>query len=229
MKMQISRQTVDILKNFSTINPSILVKPGSEIQTISTMKNILAKSAVTENFVNEFAIYDLPEFLNLVTSETFLGGEYTFNEDYVSLEKERAQSTYYYADPTTIVAPPEKPISMPDIEIEFDLEEPDLATIRNMSSILANPDLVVKSEAGKDIVVSVLDKKDPTSNVFNLRVGDGNGDTFTMYFKNENLKLLKGNYKVSISSQAISKFSHEDIDLTYWIALEPDSIYNGEE
>ena len=159
MKMQISRQTVDILKNFSTINPSILVKPGSEIQTISTMKNILAKSAVTENFVNEFAIYDLPEFLNLVTSETFLGGEYTFNEDYVSLEKERAQSTYYYADPTTIVAPPEKPISMPDIEIEFDLEEPDLATIRNMSSILANPDLVVKSEAGKDIVVSVLDKK----------------------------------------------------------------------
>ena len=93
--MQISRQTVDILKNFSTINPSILVKPGSEIQTISTMKNILAKSAVTENFVNEFAIYDLPEFLNLVTSETFLGGEYTFNEDYVSLEKERAQSTYY--------------------------------------------------------------------------------------------------------------------------------------
>ena len=193
------------------------------------MKNILAKSAVTENFVNEFAIYDLPEFLNLVTSETFLGGEYTFNEDYVSLEKERAQSTYYYADPTTIVAPPEKPISMPDIEIEFDLEEPDLATIRNMSSILANPDLVVKSEAGKDIVVSVLDKKDTTSKVFNLRVGDGNGDTFTMYFKNENLKLLKGNYKVSISSQAISKFSHEDIDLTYWIALEPDSIYNGEE
>ena len=163
------------------------------------MKNILAKSAVTENFVNEFAIYDLPEFLNLVTSETFLGGEYTFNEDYVSLEKERAQSTYYYADPTTIVAPPEKPISMPDIEIEFDLEEPDLATIRNMSSILANPDLVVKSEAGKDIVVSVLDKKDPTSKVFNLRVGDGNGDTFTMYFKNENLKLLKGVVREKIS------------------------------
>ena len=143
MKMQISRQTVEILKNFSTINPSILVKPGSEIQTNSTKKNILAKSAVTEDFINEFAIYDLPEFLNLVTSETFLGGEYTFNEKYVSLDKDRAQSTYYYADPSTIVSPPEKPISMPNIDIDFDLEEPDLATIRNMSSILANPDVVV--------------------------------------------------------------------------------------
>ena len=93
--MQISRQTVEILKNFSTINPSILVKPGSEIQTISTMKNILAKSAVTEDFINEFAIYDLPEFLNLVTSPVFEGADLVFDSDSVRLQNGRSFSRYF--------------------------------------------------------------------------------------------------------------------------------------
>ena len=92
--------------------------------------------------------------------------------------------------------------------------------------MLAKPDLVVKG-CSSSIVLSVLDKKDPTSNVFNLEVGDGNGDEFEMYFKGENLKLLGGNYTVKISSKAISEFIHNDIDLTYWIALEPDSNYGG--
>ena len=93
-----------------------------------------------------------------------------------------------------------------------------------MSSVLAKSDMVVRGDANS-MILSVLDKKDPTSNVFNLEVGDGNGDDFEMYFKGENLKLLRGDYTVKISSKAISQFTHNDIDLTYWIALEPDSNY----
>ena len=154
-----------------------------------------------------------------------MGADYTFDEDYVVISKDRATSRYYYADPSTIITPT-KNITMPEAEIQFELKHEDLSTIRNMSSVLAKPDMVVKGY-GDSIVLSVLDKKDPTSNVFNLEVGDGNGDEFEMYFKGENLKLLGGNYTVKISSKAISEFVHNDIDLTYWIALEPDSNYGG--
>jgi len=223
--MNLSKQTVDILKNYSTINSSIAVSTGSTLQTMSAMKNILVKSTVEESFKTDFAIYDLTEFLNLSTSETFVGADYTFDEDYVVISKDRATSRYYYADPSTIISPT-KDITMPEAEIQFELKHADLSTIRNMSSVLAKPDLVVKG-CSSSIVLSVLDKKDPTSNVFNLEVGDGNGDEFEMYFKGENLKLLGGNYTVKISSKAISQFTHNDIDLTYWIALEPDSNYGG--
>ena len=223
--MNLSKQTVDILKNYSTINSSIAVGTGSTLQTMSAMKNILVKSSVEENFETSFAIYDLTEFLNLSTSEAFVGADYIFDEDYVVISKDRATSRYYYADPSTIISPT-KDITMPEAEIEFELMHEDLSTIRNMSSVLAKPDMVVKGH-DNSIVLSVLDKKDPTSNVFNLEVGDGNGDEFEMYFKGENLKLLGGNYTVKISSKAISEFVHNDIDLTYWIALEPDSNYGG--
>ena len=221
--MNLSKQTVDILKNFSTINASIAVDVGNTLQTMSAMKNILVKSTVEETFNTEFAIYDLSEFLNLSTSETFIGANFGFNNDYVDISKDRATSRYYYADRSTIITP-SKSITMPEAEIESELKQDDLSTIRNMSSVLAKPDVVVRGDANS-MILSVLDKKDPTSNVFNLDVGDGNGDTFEMYFKGENLKLLRGDYTVKISSQAISEFIHNDIDLTYWIALEPDSNY----
>ena len=223
--MNLSKQTVDILKNYSTINASIAVGSGNTLQTMSVMKNILSKSTVDENFETDFAFYDLTEFLNLSTSEAFVGADYTFDENYVVISKDRATSTYYYADPSTVNIPT-KDITMPDAEIEFELKHKDLSTIRNMSSVLAKPDMVVKGHSSS-IILSVLDKKDPTSNVFTLEVGDSNGDEFEMYFKGENLKLLGGNYNVKISSKAISEFVHNDIDLTYWIALEPDSNYGG--
>jgi len=223
--MNLSKQTVDILKNFSTINSSIAVDAGSALQTMSVMKNILVKSTVEEYFETEFAIYDLTEFLNLSTSEAFIGADFGFNDSYVDISKDRATSRYYYADRSNIVSPT-KSITMPDAEIEFQLKQDDLSTIRNMSSVLAKSDMVVRGDANS-MILSVLDKKDPTSNVFNLEVGDGNGDDFEMYFKGENLKLLRGDYTVKISSKAISQFTHNDIDLTYWIALEPDSNYGG--
>ena len=100
--MNISKQTLDILKNFSEINSGILINPGSKLETISTMKNILASADITETFESEFAIYDLPEFLNLASGEVFLGAEYSFNEQSVLVTKGGANSRYFYADPSTV-------------------------------------------------------------------------------------------------------------------------------
>jgi hypothetical protein len=221
--VKISKQTFDILKNYSTINTGIVVNTGSELKTISNQKNIFARSGVIEVFETEFALYDLVEFLNVANSNVFVGCDYEFGGDSVILSKDKQKSTYFYADSSTINVPT-KDVSMPDTEIEFVLTEDSIAKIVQMASILGRPDLAVKN-VGNAVTLSVLDKRDPSSNTFDLEVGDGNGDDYNMYFRVENLKILRGNYTVNISSQAISHFSHNDLDLEYWIALEPDSTY----
>ena len=222
--MQISKQTFDILKNSSEINPGILINPGSKLETISTMKNILASADISETFETEFAIYDLPEFLNLASGEVFLGAEYSFNEQSVLVTKGGAKSRYFYADPSTVVSP-QKEITFPDPEVTFTLTQNNIETVKNMSGVLGKFDLAVKS-ADTDIILSVQDKKDVGSNTFDLIVGDNiDSQEFTLYFKVENLKLIKGDYTVKISSQGISYFTHETLPVEYWIALEPDSIF----
>ena len=222
--MQITRNTIEVLKNFSEINSSILVDEGSTIKTISPMKNILATAEVEDSFPQKFAIYDLPEFLNLASSEVFEGADFGFGENSITVTNGGAKSKYFYADESTIVTPT-KVLTMPDAEIKFDLTGEDFTTVRNMASVLAKPDLAVKCN-GTGIVLSVLDKKDVTTNDFELQVGDGNDIEYQMYFKAENLKLLKGDYEVSISSKGISHFKNKSVDVQYWIALEPDSVYD---
>jgi len=221
--MKITRQTIDILKNFSTINSSILVKPGSELKTISTMKNILAKSTVTEEFSQQFAIYDLIEFLGVVTSESFENAEFEFENDRVNILNGRSSTKYFYADPSTVVKP-EKTLTMPESEINFELSREDLVRIISMASVLTKPDLTITSD-GEIISAVILDKKDVTSNDYRLSVGEGNGEVYKMYFKVENLKVLKGTYDISISSRGISHWKNSDIPLEYWIALEDDLEY----
>ena len=221
--MKFTRQTIDILKNFSDINSSILVKTGSELETISPLKNVLAKSNVTENFQQQFGIYDLVEFLGLITSESLEDAELEFESEWVNMVNGSDSSKYYYADPATIVHP-EKTLVMPEAEINFEFTQESLNKTRNASGILSKPDLAITSD-GESISVVVLDKKDPTSNHWKRNVGSGNGDEYTAYFKTENIKVLRGSYDVSISSRGISHWSNVDIPLEYWIALEPDSIY----
>ena len=225
--MKITKQTFDILKNFSTINTGIVVNSGSELKTISNQKNIFAKASVTEVFETEFSVYDLVEFLNLANSSVFVGCDYNFDNDSVVLSKDNDKSTYFYADQSTIVVPT-KEVAMPNSEIEFSFTENSIAKIVQMASILGRPDLAVRN-VGNSITLPVLDKRDTSSNTYDLEVGDGNGVEFNMYFRVENLKILKGNYNVSISSDGISHFVHDALDLEYWIALEPDSNYGDNE
>ena len=225
--MKISRATFDILKNFSTINGSILVKEGNVLSTISTSKNILAQATVSETFENEFGIYDLGEFLRVAGDESFVGAEYEFGGDSVNLSKDRANCRYWYADTSTIVAPSKK-MNMPNTDISFELSLEDFGTVSNMSNVLGKPDLALRSNGSGQIHLIVLDKKDPTSNTFDLEVGNGTDNKFDMYFRTENLKMLRGNYTVNVSAQGISHFSNNDIELEYWIALEPDSSFGDD-
>ena len=221
--MKISNETRDILKNFSTINSGIKVGTGSKLQTISNMKNILAVATVGESFPKDFSIYNLPEFLG--ATSLLDDPDFQFGDASLTVADNNSTMSYFYAS-EGMVNSPEKMITMPDAEIKVDISSTLLNELQKASSVLGVNDLVLKSD-GTTITLLVTDKKNSTSNTFSRIVGEGNGVSYEMNFKIENLKVLDGNYEVFVSSKGISNFKNKDIDLEYFIALEPDSKYNA--
>jgi hypothetical protein len=224
--MKINQSTQDILKNFSEINTNILIKPGSELNTISTMKNILAKATINENFDKEFGIYDLNEFLSVVSSLD--KPELTLQEKHltISAEGSRSKVKYFYSDPSVIVSP-NKEVNMPESDVTFSLSESNLVQLQKMAAILSSPDLALIGEKGGDVVLKVCDKKNDTSNKFDIVVGENATANYTFYFKVENLKMISGDYDVAVSSKSIAHFTNTKLPIQYWIALEPDSVFDA--
>ena len=218
--MKLSNGTINVLKNFSTINQNLVIKEGSDISTMSAMKNIVAKAKVEEDFTKEFAIYDLNEFLSALS--LFEKPDLDFQDDYVVITEEGSAKSlkYWYSDPS-VVTTPTRDITMPSKELQFDFSSDSLAEITKAASVIGAPDMVL--EKGK---LRVTDKKNITANDYatELDVPDSDVD-YKFWFKVENLKLLPGSYNVEVSSKNISRFSNSNVDIEYFIALEPESSY----
>ena len=222
--MKLSDTTKEILKNFSEINPNLLITPGKQIKTISTMKNILATAGVEENFPQDIAIYDLSEFLGMLS--LFSKPVFDFDEKLMTINEEgtSTKSKYFFADPS-ILTTPQKDVKMPDTEVEFTLTETDLTKVKKAASMLQLPDIAIKS-LGTDIMMSANDKKNDTANTYDVKVGETD-KKFEFHFKTEHFKMLPGDYNVYISSKLISNFRHKTKTIQYWIALENTSKYEG--
>ena len=218
--MKLSSQTINVLKNFSTINQNLVIKEGSNIATMSAMKNIVAKAKVDESFTKEFAIYDLNEFLSALS--LFGTPDLDFQNDFVVITEEGSSKSlkYWYSDPS-VVTTPNKDINMPSNEVKFDFSSDILAEITRAASVIGAPDMVL--ENGK---LKVTDKKNTTANDFALDLDVPASDiNYKFWFKVENLKLIPGSYSVEVSSKNISKFTNSNIEIEYFIALEPESSY----
>ena len=221
--MKISNETRDVLKNFSTINQGIKVGQGNTLQTISNMKNILAVATVEESFPTDFSIYNLPEFLG--ATSLLEDPDFQFGDASLTVADNNSSLAYFYASEGMVTAP-EKMITMPDADVRIDISSTLLSELQKASSVLGVNDLVLSSD-GTTIKLEVTDKKNATSNTFSRIVGESaTGIKYAFNFKIENLKVLDGNYEVLVSSKGISHFKNKDIDLEYFIALEPDSKYN---
>ena len=220
--MKLNTSTHNILKNFSDINTNILIKPGKELSTISTMRNIFAKASIDESFDTEFGIYDLNEFLAVVSGMN--KPELSLQDKHMTISPEGSKSKvkYFYSDPSVIVAPT-KEVNMPEADVTFSLTESNLEQLKKMAAILKSPDLALMGEKGGDVVLKVCDKKNDTSNNFDIVVGESATADYTFYFKVENMKMIPGDYDVSVSSKSISHFKNKKLPIEYWIALEPDS------
>ncbi len=220
--MKLSDKTLSVLKNFSTINQSILFKQGNKLRTISVMKNILAEATITEELPKDFGIYDLNQFLNGLALHQSPELDFA-NDGHVVIKEGRMRSKYFFADPNVIITPPEKAIDLPSEDVSFELRTEQLDKLLKAAAVYQLPDLAVVGGEGV-VKIVVRDKKNDTSNEFAVVVGETDKE-FSFNFKVENIKILPGTYDVIVSQKLLSRFASKNHDLTYYIALEPDSTF----
>ena len=229
--MKLSNETVTVLKNFSTINQNLVIKAGSKISTMSAMKNIVASADVKEDFPQDFAIYDLNEFLAALS--LFETIDIDFKKDFLVITENGSTSRalqYWYSDPS-VVTHPKTDITMPDPDVQFQFASSTLAEVTKAASIIGAPDMVLEGTSKGNAVLKVTDKKNATANDFKvgLSVDENTKDVpYKFWFKVENLKLIPGSYEVNVSSKKISHFSNTKAPVRYFIALEPESSYPNE-
>jgi hypothetical protein len=219
--MQLSENTLNILKNFSTINPSILVKEGNVLSTISQQKSIFAKATVEETFPSQFAIYELSKFLGVLS--LFKDPEIELSTKQMIIKSGKQSLNYTYADASMIVTPPEKDITFPDPDIEFNVTQEELQKVVRATGVLQLPDIEVVGD-GHEVRLCATNSKNPTTDTFTLDVGTTDKN-FNMVFKADNIiKLLSTNYNVKVSSKGLALFTSDSV--SYYVATEANSSFN---
>ena len=221
--MYLSQETVSLLKNFSTINQSILIKAGKKIRSMSVMKNILVEADIDEDFSRDVAIYDLNQFLNCLS--LIPGAEINLDNNSIVITDGTNSIDYRYSDPSVITAPPDKELKLPSEDVQVVLSEENLETVKKAAAVLQIPDVSLVGD-GEKIFLTVRDKKNSGSNSYRIEVGETDS-TFQFNLKVENLKLVPGDYDVTISSKNLAKFESHSRPLVYFIAIEPDSSYTA--
>jgi len=223
--MELSENTLQILRNFSGINQNLLIKSGSNIKTISEARNVVATADVTENFEKDFGIYDLSEFIGvmgLVDTPTL-----KFEDDFVTVSDSsgRSKVKYFYAAEETLTSPA-KDVTMPDGDVKFTLDNETLNKLKKAASTLGHSEVSIKANNGV-LSLSIVESQNVTSNAFSIDIdGDFKQDAvFNFIISISNLKILPGDYDVEISSKLITQFKHKELPLKYWIALEKTSTY----
>ena len=239
--VQLSKATIDLLRNFSTINKSILIEPGKHIQTMSVNKNIIAMGAIKETIPEQMAIYDLPLFLGALSLFKKPWLHFPDNKKVVIYDEDtKGKTTFYYSDPDIIVTPPEFNPDLPEKEFIFELPQTDYNQLMQAAKVYGVEDLCINGFGFDEYSICVRDKKNQTSNVFSLPIKKLLFDqgprpdstetykltperqTFCFCFKVENLKLMEGSYHVTVSNKNIACFtSLSHSEQNYFIAMEP--------
>ena len=222
--MELSENTLQILKNYAGINSNIVFNEGNNIQTISEAKNVLSAASTVEDFPQDFGIYDLNEFLNVLGLVDV--PNLSFEKDYVLISDSsgRSKVKYFFSD-TEMLTTPSKTITMPEADVTFSLDADTLGKIRRAAGALGHKELKVEPSGGA-VSLTVTSTENSTANTFSIDVdGKANVDKYNFIFNISNLKMLSGDYDVEISKKLISKFTNSQSNVSYWIALEKTSTY----
>lgn len=222
--MEITTNTVNVLKNFAGINSNVVINPGNKIMTISEAKNILACAEVPETFERQVGIYNLTEFLNVISLVENHSIKFNDTHMLVGGNGGRTLIKYYYSD-VDMLTTPNKPISMPEADITFTLDQTTLSNLKRAAAVFGHSQLTIEPENGC-LKLSVIDIENPTSNGYSIIVdGDFSIDDFKFILNISNLKMVSDDYTVEISKKLISQFTNTDSTLVYWVALEKNSTY----
>lgn len=226
--MKLSKDTLNLLKNFSSINPNILVTPGSTIQTVSEAKNIQASAAVSETFNTSFGIYDLKNFLAALALVP--DADIELGDKSMTISEGRTSVQYFFADPTVLTTP-SKEIKLPHVDAKFLLTEQILDSANRAAAVLGHSNLVITGDDGV-IEISIADPKNSTANRYKIVVDDNNEckSKFSLVFAIGNIKIIPGDYEVSVAGNSkglfISHFKNISQPVQYWISLETTSTFS---
>ena len=214
--MMLDVKTIQTLKAFSMINPSLLFKPGNVIKTISPAKTILAKATVPATFDREFAIYDLQRFLGAYSM--FDEAELDFHERSVKIGSGKEKINYLYADPAVIVVAPDKELVVENPVVEFELTSDLLQRTLKALSMIGAPEVAVTGEDGV-VYLEAIDSKNSSCSTYRVEVGQTD-KSFRLIMSADKLKLLTCDYNVAITD----RFAHlKGQDIEYWVVLEAHS------
>ena len=225
--MELSDRTLSVLKNFANINSNIVFREGNELKTISVAKNILAKARLDENIPTTFGIYDLSEFLNVLSLVENPSLKFEENSVVISDASGLRGNRYYFSD-VDMLSAPSKDVVMPETEVKFTLDIDTLRRLQRASSVLGHDSISITPEGGS-VKLTVVDPEDATSNSFFSYV-EGEfeeGVDFNFILNVNNLRLIHSDYEVSISSKLISNFKSTQSQIEYFIALEKSSTYGA--
>jgi len=217
--MKLSTDTINVLKNFATINQNVRIHPGSTISTISPGKDVFARAAVAETFPREFNIYDLNSFLALLT--LMEDQDIDFGDRSLTVSKDGGKFEYYYAEPTVIVAPEAGKNIPVEPHFEFDMTKAEVEMLNKAAAITSAKNVILKSVQGQ-VTLTMGDSTTPNSNNYTRTVGTSEY-SFNCILPVERLKLVPDAYHITLSKLKFLHFKHATKDLAYWLALEPAS------
>ena len=215
--MNLSENTLAVLKNFSTINSGVVLNSGKTQKTISPEKSILVEATLEDNIPSQFGIYDLNQFLGNLT--TLRNPELSFNKDTVTLDDGELSFDYRACSANLIITPPEKELVLKSVDVTFALPNDTLQKLLKVATMNSLPNLSVVGKNG-ELLLKIHERANDTSNSGTIKIGEYAGQDFTASFKTDNLKLLPNDYNVEIQKGAFAKFENAAKTLKYFIALE---------
>lgn len=217
--MQLNVKTINVLKNFSTINPSIVLKPGNVVTTISPNKTIMAKATIPDEFEGTYGIYALNRFISALS--LFENPSIDFGKESARISSENRSVVYHYSDPSVIMVPPDREIKLPTVDVEFKLTERNLQMVMKALGVLSLPEIAVIGD-GETVSLQAIDSKAGSADTYSIEVGHTD-KAFRAIFRAENMKMMGGDYTVKLSSKGISQFV--GLEAEYWIAIEATSTW----
>ena len=217
--MKFSERTLTILKSFSTINKSILMKEGNVLKTVTPEKTMIATATIPDMIPSQACIYDLSRFLSILS--LYKDPDVEFHDKYFMIKDGKQRTKYVYADISMIHAAPEKDIQLPYADVVVDVSWEDLQSVIKAAGVLQFQEVAFVGQDGK-IYLKAIDGNNANSDDYGIEVGT-TSDEFKIIIKTDNLKLLPQDYKVTLCAKGISEFKSEGV--AYFVAIDTKSTY----
>lgn len=218
--MKFSERTLTILKSFSTINKSILMKEGNVLKTVTPEKTLIAIAKISDQIPSQACIYDLSRFLSIMG--LYKDPDVEFHDKYFMIKDGKQRTKYSYADISMIHAAPEKEIKIPSADVVVNVSWNDLQSVIKAAGVLQFTEVAFVGQEGK-IYLKAINSAQENSDDYGVEIGT-TSDEFKIIIKTDNLKLLPQDYQVTLCAKGISEFKGEDV--TYFVAIDTKSTYN---